>query len=527
MTQAVYEALLNSNAMIEFNVDGQILWANQKFLQMMDYSLHELLEKNHSIFLPDWQLHSEEYQQLWQQLASGHSVNGEFKRIKKNNEIIWIQGSYTAVKDDTDKVIKVVKMAFDITEKKRLAEDLALKNRELAFTAARAKSATHAKTLFLANMSHEIRTPLNSIIGITDTLAETALNEKQASFVEILKKANKQLMMLVNDILDLSRVEAGEIELKHEAFNLHHLIEDLVSVLKFKAQEKGLQLFVKMQLPINPHFMGDPNRLRQILWNLLNNAIKFTDKGEVNLELYCNKNHFSGNLHFVVKDTGIGISKEKLKMIFKPFAQADATSTRRHGGSGIGLSITKKLVDLMQGQIWVESKPKAGSSFHFTVTLSNPDWALSESATSANTLPAFPENLQQAQLQILVVDDVEDNRNLLGIFLQNTIHKISYAASGTEALKLVERQKFDIIFMDIQMPGMDGHEATQNIRALEKREGRTSARIIACTANTFSEDINKSLNAGCDLHLSKPIRKDVLLKAIHSTQIPLPRDGMY
>ncbi len=527
MTQDVYETLLNTNAMIEFNVDGQILWANQKFLQLMGYGLHELQGKHHSIFLPDLSQYSEEYSHLWQQIISGNTINGEFKRITKQNKIVWLQGSYTAVRDEHKRITKILKMAFDITEKKSLAEDLALKNRELAFTAAKAKSATHAKTLFLANMSHEIRTPLNSIIGITDTLAETPLDEKQASFVEILKKANKQLMMLVNDILDLSRVEAGEVELRNEPFNLQTLLDDLIAVLNFKAEEKGLQLSTEIQPLINPNFIGDPSRIRQILWNLLNNAIKFTDKGGITLKLSMNKTDVPGNLHFSIKDTGIGISKEKLNLIFQPFTQADSTATRRHGGSGLGLSISKKIVELMRGKIWVESKPKEGSTFHFTLSLPIADVDAINSTSEENDTPAFPQNLQQAQLKILVVDDVEDNRNLLGIFLQNTIHKITYAASGIEALNLVEKDQFDIIFMDVQMPGMDGYETTKNIRKLEQQEGRTASRIFACTANAFSEDVAKSLSAGCDLHLSKPIRKDVLLKAINSNQSQPYKENAY
>lgn len=527
MTQDVYEALLNTNAMIEFNVDGHVLWANQKFLQLMGYNLQEVQGKHHTLFLSDSSENPEEYSQFWQQIVSGQTITGEFKRITKQNKIVWLQGSYTAVRDENHRIKKIVKMAFDITEKKNLAEDLALKNRELAFTAAKAKSATHAKTLFLANMSHEIRTPLNSIIGITDTLAETPLDTTQASFVEILKKANKQLMMLVNDILDLSRVEADEIELKNELFSLNQLLDDLISVLKFKTQEKGLHLSIEIHPLLNSNFIGDPSRLRQVLWNLLNNAIKFTDKGAITMQISMNKTDIPGNLHFSIKDTGIGISKEKLNMIFQPFAQVDSTATRRHGGSGLGLSISKKLVELMRGKIWVESTPNEGSTFHFTITLPMGDISIGNSTFAENDKPAFPQNVQESQLKILVVDDVEDNRNLLGIYLQNTIHKITYAASGIEALNLVQKEQFDIIFMDVQMPGMDGYEATKNIRKLEKIEGRAPSRIFACTANAFSEDIAKSLSAGCDLHLSKPIRKDMLLKAINSNQNQTQKDNAY
>jgi hypothetical protein len=327
-------------------------------------------------------------------------------------------------------------------------------------------------------------------------------------------------MTIINDILDLSKVEAGEVELKFLPFDLRKVMDDLIAVIGFRAREKGLNLSVQMDPDINSLFLGDADRLRQVLLNLVNNAIKFTSKGDVAIRIMNNNTSHPGNLLFCVSDTGIGIPKSKFKDIFQPFTQADATTTRRYGGTGLGLSITKNLVELMSGHIWVESKVDVGSIFYFTatmpVTLSQPV----SSKVSGFQLNDIKHNISQSRLRILVVDDVEDNRNLFGIYLQNTIHKISYAESGTEALNMVQKEHFDIIFMDVQMPGMDGYEATRNIRDLERHHGRTGARIFACTANAFSEDVARSLKAGCDLHLSKPIRKDTLLKAINSTLTP-------
>lgn len=520
MAHSVYEALLNSNAVIEFDVQGNILWANQNFLNIFGFEMSEIKGLHHSLFLPEFDQHRMEYQELWLQLASGQSQTGEFKRLTKFREEVWIQGSYTPVKDAHGQVYKIIKMAIDITEKKRLAEHLEIKNNELVSTATKAKAAAYAKSVFLANMSHEIRTPLNSIIGITDTLAETPLDGEQANFVEILQRANHQLMTIINDILDLSKVEAGEIELMTSTFPMRRVIDDVIAVLGFRAKEKGLLLYVDVSPETEQTFVGDPDRLRQVLINLLSNAIKFTHKGEISLSVHTNETAHPGNLHFVIKDTGIGIAKGKYKDIFRPFTQADPTMTRKYGGTGLGLSISQKIVRLMDGHIWLESEPGVGSSFHFTVNMpfmveqKNP---VHNPLQGRYQLSDIKHTIENHKLRILVVDDVDDNRSLFGIYLQKTIHNVTYAESGAEALKLAEKEAFDIIFMDVQMPEMDGYEATRRIREFEKSHGRTPSQIVACTANAFTEDVKKSLQAGCDLHLSKPIRKDMVLKIINST----------
>ncbi|MFS4459201.1 ATP-binding protein [Bdellovibrio sp. HCB2-146] len=517
MNDSVYDALLNSNAVVEFDVRGHILWANQNFLALMGYELDELKGRHHSVLLPENHHQEFEYQRMWSLLALGQPQQGEFKRVKKNGEILWVQGSYTPLRGPRGDVLKVIKMALDVTEKRTLEENLKKKNQELLAVASKAKAATYAKSVFLANMSHEIRTPLNSIIGITDTLAETPLDHQQASFVEILQRANHQLMTIINDILDLSKVEAGEIEMKPLPFEMQKVLDDLNAVLGFRAKEKGLDLQLNIDSDVEEFFLGDADRLRQILINLLNNSIKFTHQGSVSLTISKNRTSRPGNLLFCIADTGIGIPRHKFKDIFRPFTQADPTTTRRYGGTGLGLSITQKMVHLMNGDIWLESEPAVGSVFYFTTTMP----VTTERVTTVHNplqgkfqLTDLKHNLISTRLRILVVDDVDDNRNLFGIYLQNTIHNISYASSGLEALKMIEEEDFDLIFMDVQMPEMDGYEATRRIRLYESSKGRGATRIIACTANAFSEDVAKSLQAGCDLHLSKPIRKDTLLKTI-------------
>ncbi|WP_413582797.1 ATP-binding protein [Bdellovibrio sp. HCB288] len=523
MNKSAYEALVNSHALIEFDPEGKVLWANRNFLNLVGYEMDEIHQRPHSIFLPDFELHESEYNELWDTLRTGNPQVGEFKRLAKSGKEIWVHCSYTPVKNDTGEVIKILSMAFDITEKRQLAENLERKNQELLSTAAKARAATYAKSVFLANMSHEIRTPLNSIIGITDTLAETPLDGQQSSFVEILQRANYQLMTIINDVLDLSKVEAGEIVLHMLPFGLQKIIEDILSILEFRAKEKGLSLKVVVHPEVQSFYIGDSDRLRQVLINLLNNAIKFTHQGTITLTISPNDTPRTGNILFSVSDTGIGVSKQKFKDIFRPFTQADPTTTRRYGGTGLGLSISQKIVTLMGGAIWLESEPNIGSTFYFTASMPS----TTERKTSMHNplqgryhLNDLQHIIQEERLRVLVVDDVDDNRNLLGIYLQKTIHNITYAESGSDAVTLVEKNDFDVIFMDVQMPGMDGHEATMRIREIEREQGRRAARIFACTANAFAEDIERSLSAGCDMHLSKPIRKDTLMKAINSCFSP-------
>ncbi|HWU44223.1 MAG TPA: histidine kinase dimerization/phospho-acceptor domain-containing protein, partial [Bdellovibrio sp.] len=341
MNDSVYETLLNSHALIEFSADGHILWANQNYLNLMGYELDEIVGKHQSIFLPEYEKHEHEYSEMWVQLAAGQIQTGEFTRLTKNKNKVWVHGCYNPIKDKNGVTIKVLKMAIDITEKKRLAENLERKNRELQITAAKARAATYAKSAFLANMSHEIRTPLNSIIGITDTLAETTLDNQQSSFVEILQRANHQLMTIINDVLDLTKVEAGEIQLHVLPFNLKTVLDDVLAVLGFRAKEKGLQLQVSMDPLLSSYYMGDADRLRQVLINLVSNSIKFTHQGCINLHVGKNTTNRPGNLLFSVEDSGIGIPKHKYKDIFRAFTQADSTTTRRYGGTGLGLSISQ------------------------------------------------------------------------------------------------------------------------------------------------------------------------------------------
>jgi signal transduction histidine kinase/CheY-like chemotaxis protein/HPt (histidine-containing phosphotransfer) domain-containing protein len=400
-------------------------------------------------------------------------------------------------------------------EAERLNRELEISNHELEIKKQEAEQATQAKSSFLAAMSHEIRTPLNAIIGMADVLNATPLSSDQQKCVDVFQRNGLSLLSLINEILDLSKIEAGRVELEAIEMDLREVIERAMEVVEVRVKAKALSLRQVIAPGVPLQLIGDPNRLRQIIINLLGNSIKFTDQGglEVRVDLDPDDPR-PGRLRFAISDTGIGIPKDKLGSIFESFSQADSSTTRKYGGTGLGLTISKQLVELMDGRIWPESEVGVGSVFFFTAGF---QVQANQSAKEKKTEASAPiEDLEArvSGLRILLADDFDDNRYLIRSYLKHSQVEIEIAENGEIAARVFRGGHFDVVLMDVEMPVMDGYQATAEIRRFEKETGAPATPVLALTANAFKDVKARGLEAGFTDVLTKPIRKATLLEKL-------------
>lgn len=413
----------------------------------------------------------------------------------KNGSTAWYETFRKPIYDAQGRLIGTTGFSREITERKIIENELK-KAKEAA------EEATQAKSQFLASMSHEIRTPLNGIIGMNEILKQTQVNVDQKEYIDIIDFSANNLLTIINDILDFSKIEAGQIELEKTPFNLIKSIDKIIQMVSVKSKDKQIEFHKIISPEVPATVKGDPVRINQILLNLTNNAVKFTEKGSISITVEVLEETQS-NLKLMIKviDTGIGIKEGGKARLFKEFSQVSAYTTRKHGGTGLGLAISKRLTELMQGEIGVESEVGKGSTFWFTILIEKADESISESSANLEiVLPFRP-------LDILIAEDNLINQKVVKTILENMGHKVVIAQNGIEALDFYNTSHFDIIFMDINMPLMDGVEATKKIRVIEQNnQQQKKMRIIALTANVVKEDVKMYLAAGMNDYITKPFK---------------------
>ncbi|MBC7845022.1 MAG: PAS domain S-box protein [Flavobacterium sp.] len=487
LSQAVEQSPVS---IIITNTSGEIEYANPKFSETSGYTFEEVVGQNPRI-LKSEHTSQNEYKELWQTLASGNEWHGEFHNIKKNGELYWESASISPIINTQGTTTHYIAIKEDITERK-------IVEKELILAKEKAEESDRLKLAFLANMSHEIRTPMNGILGFTELLKTPNLtDEEQQEYVRIIEKSGIRMLNIINDIISISKVESGQVEITLSETNINEQIDYLYTFFKPEAKQKGIQLFTKNSLTSKEALINtDREKIYAILTNLVKNALKFTDSGSIEFG-YIKKGNY---LEFFVTDTGLGISDSQQKIIFERFRQANETISRSHEGSGLGLAISKAYVEMLGGKLWVESSEGKGSSFYFTIPFDKKP----ESAEKIITQKVVVEEKivnEIKDLKVLIVEDDAISKLLITIAVKPFSKEILKVSTGLEAIEACHNNPdIDLVMMDINMPEMGGYEATERIRKFNK-----NLIIIAQTANGMQSDRDEAIAAGCTDYISKPV----------------------
>jgi len=490
---------------------GHIEFVNDRYCEISGYSREELIGQSYKSVQLD--MHDPSYVQTMRDtINAGNSWRGEVCNRAKDGSLFWVDATVVPLPATQTKKPRFVSMLYDITERKRTETEL-LAARE------QAEAANRAKSSFLANMSHEIRTPLNGVIGVVGALSRTDLTHTQREMVDLIQSSGETLELLLSDILDVSKIEAGKFTLQPEPFDLRKTIEATAQVMGIRAKEKGLGFHVKFGPGTEGLFEGDGVRVKQIVSNLASNAVKFTQKGQIDISIAAtDKADGSCDVMISVKDTGIGFDEQTKQRLFTRFVQADASITKNFGGTGLGLSICRTLTDMMGGQFLVTSEAGIGSLFSAILPL--PRVKLEAVQTDTNAAPSETGTgllPHAASRSILLAEDHLVNQRVIAMILEPHGIALTIAQNGAEAVEMWQNAHFDLVLMDMQMPIMDGLSATKRIREIERSDGLRRTPIAMVSANAMKEHITQSFWAGCDFHIAKPVTPETLLKGIDAT----------
>lgn len=511
-TQRILKSVLNNIPVRVYWKDrhSQYIGGNKLFLKDAKIESNADLVGKSDENMP-WKAKASEYKkQDLELIQKNTSIINTVEEVESTSgKKVWLESSHVPLLDESDKCIGVLGTYQNITERIQGEENLkeAMKSAEMA---------NIAKSNFLANMSHEIRTPMNGIIGLSYLALKDDLNETQREYIENVHKSAEHLLTIINDILDFSKIEANQLQLESIPFNIKELMSSIEYLVKVRINEKALKLNINFDASVPDVLLGDSVRVNQILINLINNAIKFTENGSISVDLKCTDvNTKTAELNIAVSDTGIGIRREIVETLFSPFHQADASTTRKYGGTGLGLSICKRLCEMMHGSISVESELGKGSQFIVKLLMDIPDTEQLENVFSiSKSTEVIDNNKALSGAKILLVEDNKINQQVITGLFKNKAKDIfiRVAGDGVQALKMLNEETYDLILMDCQMPVMDGYDTTRRIRDERRFDDMP---VIALTANAMKGDIEKALQAGMNDHIAKPVDVDILFAVLH------------